>query len=357
MDSITQGLLGGAIAQLGFRQRIGRDATWVAAAAAVVPDLDILITPLMGLLGADVGPLDRVVIHRGYSHSLLVAPLLALPMALLWWAIRRRRAKKRGDKPETNRFGLLYALLALAVISQPLLDVFTSYGTQILLPVTDHRFALDAVPIVDIFYTPLLILTLGACYLLRKIRGQERSRRVTLIVGWIGVLLSIGYLAAGRLAHDAAIERGRVALAGERIERIEAYPMIPTILLWRVVARLPDEWVAMRVHLRSSRAPRMRRAPASTGETELIKRARALAEARTFAWFSGGMVRYVARDGVVELHDMRYAMSPEEVEALWVLKVTFNGAGRVRAVAFDRRHRRRDMGRFASRVWRETWNP
>jgi inner membrane protein len=352
MDSITQGLLGGAIAQLGFRQRIGRDATWVAVAAAVVPDLDILIPPVMGLLGADVGPLDRLVVHRSYSHSLLVAPLLALPMALLWWALRRRRGRSRS-------LWLLYTLVLLAVLSQPLLDVCTSYGTQILTPITGHRFALDAVPIVDIIYTPLLILTLGGCYLLRRVRGQERSRRATLIVGWAGMLLSTGYLAAGRLAHDAAVERGRAALAGAHIERIEAYPMIPTILLWRVVARLPDEWVALRVHLRSrsSRAPRTRRAPAASGQADLIARARARPEARTFEWFAGGMVRYVARDRVVELHDMRYAAAPEGVEALWVLKVAIDDGGRVKGVAFERRHPRRDLGRFVSRVWRETWNP
>ena len=43
MDTITQGLLGAVTAQLGFRQRIGRETTWVAAAAGIMPDLDILI--------------------------------------------------------------------------------------------------------------------------------------------------------------------------------------------------------------------------------------------------------------------------------------------------------------------------
>jgi len=352
MDSITQGLLGGVIAQLGFRQRIGREATWVAAGAAIVPDLDILLTPLMAALGLETGPLDRIVVHRSYSHSLLVAPLIALPIALAWWSLRRRRG------PDPPRFGLLYALVLAAVVSQPLLDVFTSYGTQILLPITGHRYALDAVPIVDIFYTPVLILTLLACYLLRRLRGEERARRTTLVVGWAGVLLSTAYLGAGRLAHDAAIERGRAALPGERIERIEAYPMIPTILLWRVVARLPDEWVAMRVHLWGGQ-PRMERAPVGRGPR--IARARGLPEARTFDWFAGGMVRYAVEpagaDHVVELHDMRYAMSPEGVHGLWTLRVRLGADDRVEEVSFERHHRRQDVGAFVGRIWRETWNP
>ena len=350
MDSITQGLLGGAIAQLGFRQRIGREATWVAAGAAIVPDLDILLAPLMTVVGLESGPLDRLVIHRSYSHSLLVAPLIALPMALAWWALRRRG-------PDPPRFRLLYALVLAAVLSQPLLDVCTSYGTQILLPITGHRYALDAVPIVDIFYTPALILTLVACYVLRRVRGEERTRRATLVVGLIGMLLSTGYIGAGRLAHDAAIARGRAALSGERIERIEAYPMIPTILLWRVVARLPDEWVAMRIHLWGDR-PRVQRAP--VGQGLRVARVRGALEARTFSWFAGGMVRYAAEPGssrVVELHDMRYAMSPEGVHGLWTLRIRLGPDDRVEEVSFERHHRRRDVGAFVGRIWRETWNP
>ena len=53
------------------------------------------VAPLMGLLGVDLGPLGRTVVHRSYSHSLLMAPLIALPLALVWWALRRRRAARR----------------------------------------------------------------------------------------------------------------------------------------------------------------------------------------------------------------------------------------------------------------------
>ena len=68
MDTITQGLLGAVTAQLGFRQRIGRDATWVAAAAAVVPDLDIFIVPLMSMTGMEVDSLAQLRYHRGLRN-------------------------------------------------------------------------------------------------------------------------------------------------------------------------------------------------------------------------------------------------------------------------------------------------
>ena len=55
MDTITQGLLGAATAQLGFRRKLGRGATWAAALTAMLPDLDIFAAPLMRAVGVEEG--------------------------------------------------------------------------------------------------------------------------------------------------------------------------------------------------------------------------------------------------------------------------------------------------------------
>lgn len=113
MDPITQGLLGAATAQLGFRQRIGRDATWVAAAAAIVPDLDVFVAPLLSLTGMEMDAMVQVRIHRGLSHSLLFAPILSLPIAALWWRLRRSVARRNADgveRPPPPGFPLLFLL-------------------------------------------------------------------------------------------------------------------------------------------------------------------------------------------------------------------------------------------------------
>ncbi|MBV71490.1 MAG: hydrolase, partial [Myxococcales bacterium] len=71
MDIITQAALGGAIAQGGFKSHQRRGVAF-GAFCGIVPDLD-------GLLS--IG--DRwqgLVTHRGSSHSLLVLPLLAIPL-------------------------------------------------------------------------------------------------------------------------------------------------------------------------------------------------------------------------------------------------------------------------------------
>ncbi len=375
MDSITQGLLGATTAQLGFRQRIGRDATWVAAVAGIVPDLDIFITPLLSLSGVEVDPQMRLQVHRGLSHSLLFAPLLALPVAALWWWLRRRvfrgraNSETNGDRlPPTDhtkrtgpaRFWLLYLCVFVAVVTHPLLDWCTSYGTQLLMPLTNVRYTIDAAPIIDLFYTAGLIVTLLVCWATRKFRGP--GRRATLVIGWVGFLATTGYLATGRVMHDWAIRKA-VAIAGEgKVLAADAYPMIGTIFLWRTVVETEDEWIVTRIHHFRSDPPapeHQQRAPRQ--DNIWIRRARHYEGGRIFNWFANGRIRaeYTNVDGlhVVTLHDMRYGESPQAIESLWPARVTFDRQGNVVSFGRMRRGPRGDFRKFAGRVWYDMWNP
>ena len=88
-----------------------------------------------------------MVAHRGITHSIFFLPLLAPVLG----EIAHRFDKKY------NRW--LWTHLAFwALITHPLLDWQTAYGTQLLYPFSSHRFALDAVGIIDLFYTVPLIV-------------------------------------------------------------------------------------------------------------------------------------------------------------------------------------------------------
>ena len=82
MDPLTQGLLGAVTAQLGFRQRLGGAATWIAAITAMLADLDVVTGPIMRLAGARVDEFTLLNTHRALSHSLLAIPVIALVTAL-----------------------------------------------------------------------------------------------------------------------------------------------------------------------------------------------------------------------------------------------------------------------------------
>jgi len=398
MDPITQGLLGAATAQLGFRQRIGRDATWVAAAAAIVPDLDVFVAPLLSLTGMEMDGMARLRFHRGLSHSLLMAPLLSLPIAALWWRLRRRPEKPEAEQlrraPPAD-FPLLYLCVFVAVFTHPLLDWCTSYGTQLLAPLRDVRYAIDAAPIIDLIYTPLLVLTLLACYAARTaarvraaratLRAQRARRgpdpaaaavagtpkrlspkptkRITLVIGWSGFLLSVAYLAAGRLLHDRAVAKAVTLVGREKVLQADAYPAMGSILLWRAVVETDTAWHAVRVHQLSKAPPNQWKhtRAAKLGPNEWINRARELPEYKTYDWFAGHRLRceYQQVDGVhvVRFHDMRYSRRNDGLESLWPLVVEFDADGRVLFVGRRMELRATRFGEHAAAVWHDLWNP
>ncbi len=84
--------------------------------------------------------------HRGFTHSLTALPLFALLGALAGRALGGPRW-----------FRPLFFLGLAVLLSHLLLDLATSYGTQILFPFTRKRFTLDWLFIIDPYLTALLL--------------------------------------------------------------------------------------------------------------------------------------------------------------------------------------------------------
>jgi len=358
MDTITQGLLGATTAQLGFRQRIGKDATWLAALAGIVPDLDIFIQPLLTLSGRETDDLSRLVIHRGLSHSLLMVPIMALGITLLWWRFRR---SSKSPPP----FALLYACVFVALLTHPLLDWTTSYGTQLFSPFSNRRFALDFMPIIDIFYTPVLILTLAVCYIIRKLKSNPRKS--TLFVGWIGFALSTGYILTGGVMKTLAVKtmqkhfpsQAIVAPTASARGQYDAYPQIGTIFLWRTTYRDDASWAAARVHFLFPAKPNINQI--AIRRNDWTQKARQLDEVKTFDWFAMGRTRLAYQKQldahVVECMDMRYGTRPAGLKSIWSLKITFLPDGQVSKIERIRRYQKRPFWDVVKENWSRIWNP
>src|SRR5690606_34152133 len=119
MDSLSQLLLGAACTAACVPARHRRAGLLAGAALGTLPDLDVLPLSLL-----DLDPVQQMTLHRGASHSLLVLPLLALA---LWWLLRRWPPVR--EAPRAWLLGM-----ALALVTHPLLDAFTVYGTQLAWP-------------------------------------------------------------------------------------------------------------------------------------------------------------------------------------------------------------------------------
>lgn len=217
MDSVSQAALGAAV---GIAVMGRRTALWKAALAGAVvgtlPDLDALI---------DHGdPVSNMTYHRAESHALFWLTLATTPIALVV-------ARLAGEWPRWRRWWLA---VWLALITHPLLDAMTVYGTQLLLPFSDRPIALGSIFIIDPLYTVPLLLGVG----LALRRDDERG----LAFNRAGLAASCAYLAwtAGVQAwvqHD--VDRA-LAARGLAAERVLVTPAPFNSLLWRVVAVTPD---------------------------------------------------------------------------------------------------------------------
>ncbi|MFN0183631.1 MAG: metal-dependent hydrolase, partial [Aquabacterium sp.] len=195
-------------------------ALW-GAVAGTLPDLDVLI---------DHGdPILNMVLHRAETHAPFWLTLFSLPFAA---AV----ARLHGEWGHWRRWWLA---LWLALVTHPLLDGMTVYGTQLLLPFTDQPYGVGSVFIIDPLYTlPLLVGTIWA------LRADGRGKGYGLAVNrgyranLIGLALSTAYLGWGVFAQ-AQVERiAQRALAAQGIsaEQVLVTPSAFNTVLWRVVA-------------------------------------------------------------------------------------------------------------------------
>jgi inner membrane protein len=337
VDSITQAVLGAAVAEAGFRRELGRKAVFFGAICGTLPDLDIFT--------AAIDPWFELEHHRGVTHSLLVLPLVSPLVGWLGW--RGLRGKGRWTTWAHCAFW--------ALITHPLLDVCTSYGTQLLAPLSRSRFAVDCVSIVDPVYTlPLVFATVLA---LRKGEGavRQRSRRAA----WAALGWGLCWLGVGAVNHGIVAERFETALAEAGVEPVHTRVM-PTLLnhfAFRVAAK--DTAGALHVGTMSVLAdvpPELVRiAPVADPAIDL---ALAHPNGQLIAWFADGLLRVrVDHEGdqtVVRLDDQRYGLYQQPEQALWGARaVVQNGV-----VKELRRTNNRDAGRMRGQLaalWRLVW--
>ena len=317
MDTVTQALLGATVGQACFGRTLGRHALVWGAAGGLLPDLDVAASAF--------DPLGEWLYHRGPTHALwfgpVVGPVLGVAAAR---TIERRRPSSAA--PEAGRLRAWIGLFVLALFTHPLLDVFTTYGTQLLAPFSNRRFAYDAIGIIDPAYSILLILALVVG--LRAGPGSRAAR--TAAVGALALSSAyVGYcrylnLEAERVAGEhkpSALSAG----AGLR-----AYPTLFQPWLRRIVAREGSEVCVGWLSLWNTPAPQW--SCFTTAGPEALEAARAAREVRVFEWFAMGetATRVTASaDGsrIVEIDDIRYGFPDTPRDGLWGVRVEIDPKG------------------------------
>jgi inner membrane protein len=153
MDNLTHTLTGVVMSQAGLNRWYARSGL-VLMLAANAPDLDVLT--------AFGGSLNYFVNHRGMTHSIAMAPVMALLPMLLACAVSR---SMRGWKAA-------YALSLIGVGSHLLLDWTNAYGVRLLLPFSSRWLRLDLNNIVDLWIWSVLLLAVVAPLLGRLVSSE-----------------------------------------------------------------------------------------------------------------------------------------------------------------------------------------
>ncbi len=331
MDSVSQFALGAAIGIAVMRRRTRPwKAALIGGLAGTLPDLDAFL---------DHGDaISNVTLHRANSHALfwltLASPLVALAGAA---AVR-----------ELDRFGRWWLAIWLALITHPILDWFTVYGTQILRPFSDFPYAIGSVFIIDPLYTIPLLIGIG----IALSPHNEKGFRWNLA----GLAVSTLYLGWGVLAQTHVLNLAQESLKSQGInaERVLVTPTAFNTALWRIVAVTPDTYLegfhSLLDRDRKVAFDSFPRGSALAGELKRDRRIEVQVD-RVANW-SHGFYKLAERDGRIVVSDLRMGQEPYYSFNFVVARRENPSLAAVTPSRFREQHR---VGEGLSWLWRRLW--
>tara|TARA_A100001015_G_C15036508_1_gene736599 strand:- start:779 stop:1780 length:1002 start_codon:yes stop_codon:yes gene_type:complete len=297
MDPISQGTLGGALAQtIANRKNIAK-VTLIGCLAGMAPDLDVLIQ-------SNEDPILFLEFHRQFTHSLIFIPIGALIVAsALFWFFKK-----------TLTFHVVYLAALLGYATHALLDACTSYGTLLFWPFSNVRIAWNNVSVVDPLFTiPALILVICALSLKKRLY-------TALALTWCFLYLSLGFI-----QHERTY-RAALKIANEREhnpQRLTLKPSFGNLILWKAVYEHEG-----RYHVDAIRT--LGTTTWCSGESievfnyekhlpTLDRDSQQSIDIERFRWFSQDYLGYDYQSQLVT--DIRYSMIPSQIKPMWGLQI------------------------------------
>jgi inner membrane protein len=280
MDSITQILLGASVAAACVPKNHRRKAALVGAVLGTVPDLDVFI---------DYGDaVSNFTYHRSFSHSLFVL----FPFSLVVWAVL-----KKCYEPVRSAPGPWLLAITLTLITHPLLDAHTAYGTQLYWPLTSPPVMWSTIFIIDPLYTlPLLIAVL---VILIKPEKSWAARTLA-----AGLILSSGYLAWTWVAKHMVEQQTLESLKNNpNTISIFSTPTPFNSLLWRIVVLQQDNYLEGYYSLLNPETDISFQS--YTRNKGILERAEDLWSVRRLEWFSHGFLKAEIIQENLVLSDLR----------------------------------------------------
>jgi inner membrane protein len=249
MDPVTHVLFGACLSRAGFNRTTAL-ATPMMALAAEFPDIDIVNWVR--------GPVTAFATHRGITHSFVGLPFDAAACLLIIYGVHRaqigwkaRHAKSppaeyqggsdkvRVEKVElAPRWGVLFLLGCIALLSHLLLDFTNQYGLRPFIPFSYRWYHWDIVSIIEPVLDVFLILGLVLPSLFRLIREEIGARRGRSGAGGARVALALVLLLWGfrDFQHRRALAALNSLEYGSQLPvRLSAFPYMTNPFRWHAV--------------------------------------------------------------------------------------------------------------------------
>ena len=298
MDPVSQAAIGAAAAQSGSTAKTLRHALWIGALAGMAPDLDVFIR-------SSEDPLLALEFHRQFTHSLFFIPVGAFICACVFYPLTKKQLP----------FKAVFGFAVLGFGTHGLLDACTTYGTQLLWPFTDTRFAWHNVSVIDPLFTlPLLAMLVTA--------AARRAPKLAVC----GLCWAVCYLGFGALQHQRALSAAESVVASRQHQpvRLEVKPGFANLLVWKAIYEYDGRYYvdAIRAGVAPSyfpgeSVPKLnldRDVPALRQGSQQAK------DIERFRWFSDDWLALDDADPSL-IVDMRYSQLPNAIKGLWGITV------------------------------------
>lgn len=298
MDSITQIVLGAACGEAVLGKKIGNKAMLFGAIGGTIPDLDVFVGRWLFNNEIDINSF-----HRGFMHSIVFALLASF---ILGWIIHR--LYNSGARRDTTTMKDWKNLFFWSIFTHPLLDSLTPYGTQLFLPFSDYRVALNTISVVDPFYTiPFLLCLILAMFFRRNTKWRKQFFKA-------GVGVSSAYLIftfVNKIYIDSVFEK-TLQQRGIQYERYSAQPSILNNILWYGIAETEDAYYSGYYSLldKGNRFSNWNRLPKNHNLVD-----KSHPDIQKMMWFSNGYFNIFKSEteGQFQYNDLRYPlMDPED---------------------------------------------
>jgi inner membrane protein len=242
LEPITHFLTGACLGRAGLNRKTAL-ATATLTLAAEAPDLDVF--------GRIKGSVFGFAHHRGFTHSFLGAPLVAIVVLAVVYGFWRWRGRITHDPQLPPRWGLLFLYACIGAWSHILLDFTNNYGVRPFWPFSERWYSWDIVfiaePVLWAFLVGGLTLPLLFSLIDQEIGAHKRGPkgRMAASIALVGVVLTWA-------VRDFEHRRAIAALEARTYQdanpiRVSAYPYWWNPFVWSGVVETKDFFAVMRV--------------------------------------------------------------------------------------------------------------